>query len=64
MDLQKQEFGLKGRMLGLMHKFKRTEYRRDGLEITMEAKEEIHVKVRKHTEDEDEPDVAPDEEHA
>jgi hypothetical protein len=62
MALTKSERELKGRMLGLMHKFKRSAYRRDGLEITVEPGEEsIHVKVKKHTEDEDESDAAPDE---
>jgi hypothetical protein len=52
MALTKSENELKGRMLGLMDTFKRTEYRRDGLEITVEPGEKsIHVKVKKHTEE-------------
>ena len=58
-DLKSEEDELKARALALMHQFKKTIYKHDGIEIRLVAGEEdVKVKVRKTTEDTDDEDVA------
>jgi hypothetical protein len=53
-ELNKEEAQLKASALKLMHKFEKTIYRHDGIEIFLIAGEEdVKVKVRKATDDED-----------
>jgi hypothetical protein len=57
-DLNREEAELKASALELMHRFDKTIYKHDGIEIRLVAGEEdVKVKVRKATDDEDE-DVA------
>lgn len=62
-DLNREEAELKAHALQLMHEFKKTIYKRDGIEIRLVAGEEdVKVKVRKATDDEDDESVASAEE--
>jgi hypothetical protein len=57
-DLNREEAELKARALELMHRFDKTIYKRDGIEIRLVAGEEdVKVKVRKATEDADDESV-------
>ena len=47
MELTKQESDLKQKLLTLMHKLHKTEYRRNGISVTVTVEhEKVHVKVR------------------
>jgi hypothetical protein len=51
-DLNREEADLKASALELMHRFQKTIYKRDGIEIRLVAGEEdVKVKVRKATDD-------------
>jgi len=52
-DLTREEVGLKAEALALMHKHKKTIYKRDGIEIRLDAVESIKVKVRKRDEEDE-----------
>jgi hypothetical protein len=60
--LTKDEVDLKSRALNLMHKYGKTHYKRDGVEITLvPGEEDVKVRVKKEADahDDDESDVAP-----
>lgn len=59
MELTKEESELKQTAIKLMHKYDKTIYRHDGIEILLkEGEEDIKVKVKKAGDDEDDDDQA------
>jgi hypothetical protein len=62
-ELSKQESDLKQSLLKLMHKLHKTEYRRNGIVVTVEVEEEtvkVRVKSEKEPDEDDEDDGGPD----
>ena len=60
-DLTKREVELKADLLRLMHKLGRTEYKRDGISVTVVMEEEnVKVRVKSADEPDEEEEESPD----
>lgn len=59
-DLSKQEGELKQKLMDLMHKANKTEYKRNGIRVWIEVKEEtVKVRVKQDSEEKDEDEETP-----